>query len=481
MAGTGKSTIARTVARDYFREERLGASFFFSRGNGDLSHARQLFTTIAWQLANVSPTLNSYICKAIAKQKDIANGTLEDQWNQLIFRPLSKLKAPQSSLVFVIDALDECEGDDDIRLVLKLLAKAGGLETKRLRIFLTSRPETSIRLGFRTMPGISHLDLALHDVSRGTVDRDISIFFRDEFEKIRDDFTKLPVDWPGDQKISLLVRRADGLFIYAATVCRFIKDNDQWPPQDLLDLFVPGEGPTHSLERNYDVTCESPTGELDGMYIQILQHQFRKVNKPQNKKTLSESFKQVIGSLAVLREPLSAATLSNLLAVDQKVVDVRMRYLHSVLIVPEDEYYPIRLLHTSFRDFLFDKQRCYDESFWVGEEKAHAAIVDSCLRLMSEKLKQDICDLRKPGAPATTVKSDEIERYLSTELQYACRYWVEHLLRSKLQLYDDDQIHFFLQQHLLHWLEALSLMRKLSEGITAIVSLDSAVVVSELG
>jgi hypothetical protein len=331
------------------------------------------------------------------------------------------------------------------------------------------------------MPGILHLDLALHDVSRGTVDRDISIFFRDEFKKIRDDFTKLPVDWPGEQKISLLVRRADGLFIYAATVCRFIKDNDQWPPQDLLDLFVPDEGPTHSPERNYDVTCESPTGELDGMYIQILQHQFRKVKIPQNKKTLSESFKQVIGSLAVLREPLSAAALSNLLAVDQKVVDVRLRHLHSVFIVPENEYCPIRLLHASFRDFLFDKQRCYDESFWVHEEKAHAAIVDSCLRLMSEKLKQDICDLRKPGAPATMVKSDEIERYLSTELQYACRFWVEHLLRSKLQLYDDDQIHFFLQQHLLHWFEALSLMRKLSEGIAAIVSLDSAVMVSELG
>lgn len=479
MAGTGKSTIARTVALDYLRKERLGASFFFSRGDEDVSHARQLFTTIAWQLANVSPTLKCHICKAIAEQRDIAQKTLEDQWNQLIFRPLSKLKAPQSSLVFVIDALDECEGDDDIRLILKLLAKASNLENKLLRIFLTSRPETSIRLRFRTMPGISHLDLALHEVSRATVDRDISIFFRDEFKKMRDDFIQLPVDWPSNRRINLLVRHASGLFIYAATVCRFIKENDQWPPQDLLDLFVPDDSSSHSLERTYDLPCESPTEELDRMYIQILQHQFRKV-KPQNKKILSESFKQVIGSLTILREPLSAATLSNLLAADQKVVDVRLRNLYSVLVVPEDEHRPIRLLHTSFRDFLFDKQRCYDESFWVDEEKANAALVDSCLRLMSKKLKEDICDLRKPGALATTVKSDEIERYLPPELQYACRYWVEHLLRSKRLLYDDGQIHSFLRQHLLHWLEALSLMRKLSEGILAIISLDSAVVVSEV-
>ena len=36
MAGTGKSTIARTAARAFENEGRLGASFFFSRGEGDL-------------------------------------------------------------------------------------------------------------------------------------------------------------------------------------------------------------------------------------------------------------------------------------------------------------------------------------------------------------------------------------------------------------------------------------------------------------
>jgi nucleoside phosphorylase len=47
MAGTGKSTIARTVAYKYSELYRLGASFFFSRGGGDPSHASKFFTTIA--------------------------------------------------------------------------------------------------------------------------------------------------------------------------------------------------------------------------------------------------------------------------------------------------------------------------------------------------------------------------------------------------------------------------------------------------
>ena len=38
MAGTGKSTISRTVAHEYNKQKRLGASFFFSKGDGDAGH-----------------------------------------------------------------------------------------------------------------------------------------------------------------------------------------------------------------------------------------------------------------------------------------------------------------------------------------------------------------------------------------------------------------------------------------------------------
>jgi len=103
MAGTGKSTIARTVAYNYSELNRLGASFFFSRGGGDLGHAGKFFTTIAWQLVNVFPTVRRRICEAVAENKDIARQTLRDQWNQLILRPLAKLKAilVQPSLIIV--------------------------------------------------------------------------------------------------------------------------------------------------------------------------------------------------------------------------------------------------------------------------------------------------------------------------------------------------------------------------------------------
>ena len=478
-AGTGKSTIARTVARQWYERKRLGASFFFSRGGGDVGYAGKFFTTIAWQLAHTSPALKQYICEAITEHSDIASQTLQEQWNQLVFRPLSKLQSGsvQSSLLLVVDALDECEEDKDIRLILRLLAEAQCLESKRVRIFVTSRPEIPIRFGFGNMPEILYHDLAIHNVFRATVNRDISKFFQDKFREIRNDFRELPADWPGDRKIHFLVERADGSFIYAATLCRFIKGDEQWQPQDLLDLFMPVDGSNQSPEWKHDVTRKAATSELDEMYTQILKHSLQKVGERQNKQKLASIFKQVIGSLTILCEPLSTGTLARLLAVRQEMADLVVRHLHSVLIVPDTQDSPISLFHPSFRDFLHDEHRCFDKSFWVDENKAHAEIVNSCLRVMS-KLRRNLCCLHEPGALASMVGQAEIEQYLPAELQYACRFWVEHLRKSQVQLHDHGPVHMFLREHFLHWLEALSLVKKTAEGVLAITSLESIAKVS---
>ena len=84
LAATGKSTIARTIARQSHDEGCLGASFFFSRGGGDVGIAERFVTSIARQLASYSTILREYICKAIHQHRDIANQSLSDQWRQLI-------------------------------------------------------------------------------------------------------------------------------------------------------------------------------------------------------------------------------------------------------------------------------------------------------------------------------------------------------------------------------------------------------------
>jgi hypothetical protein len=87
----------------------------------------------------------------------------------------------------VIDALDECDRDD-VRTVLSLLQR---LKQTHLRVFLTSRPELPIRLGFAQMPTETHCDVILHHIPPSTIQHDISVYLKDEFARSRKDHQRL--------------------------------------------------------------------------------------------------------------------------------------------------------------------------------------------------------------------------------------------------------------------------------------------------
>jgi len=152
--------------------------------------------------------------------------------------------------------------------------------------------------------------------------------------------------------------------------------------------------------------------------------------------------------------------------------------LYAILDIPEDSTGPLRLHHPSFRDFLLNKDRCGE--FWVHEKEAHQNLAKRCIQLMSQTLKKDVCELYSPGYQAAQVESSRVQKYLPLEVQYACLYWVQHLQISGSQVHDSDNVHQFLQEHLLHWFEALGWMGKTLEGIKAILSLEAHVLVSHL-
>jgi hypothetical protein len=185
-----------------------------------------------------------------------------------------------------------------------------------------------------------------------------------------------------------------------------------------------------------------------------------------------------LGSVVILLFSLSVFSLSTLLHLPKENIDQTLDDLHAILDIPEDQIRPLRLHHPSFRDFLLNKSRCGDTEFWVDEKHAHRTMADRCIRLMFTKLKQDICDQRGPGIYVADVESVRVEACLLPEVQYACLYWVQHLQKCGDGLHDNGQIHEFLLTHFLHWLEALSWMRKSGEGILAIISLETIAFVS---
>ena len=92
---------------------------------------------------------------------------------------------------------------------------------------------------------------------------------------------------------------------------------------------------------------------------------------------------------------------------------------------------------------------------------------------MSKTLKRNICRLRTPGTLKSETEITTVDQYLPYHVQYACQYWVDHLQRGDLSRHDSAHVYEFLRIHFLHWLEALSLMGKMSEAVVMIKVLDA--------
>lgn len=462
MAGTGKSTISRTVAQSFADQNLLGASFFFKRGERDRSKAVLLFTTIAAQLVVKEPSLASYIKAAIEADPFICNKLPSKQFEKLILKPLENQRGSLDdikTIVLVIDALDECEQDDDIRDIISLLSQAKSLSSVRLRAFLTSRPELPVRLGFNKIKG-KYQDLVLHEIPESIIEHDIAAYLDSELAKIRNDYNdlspggrQLPHDWPGPQIVQDLVKMAVPLFIFAATVCRFIRDPAWCDPGDQLAKILEYQSGTQ----------QSEIDKLDKTYRPVLDRLL--VGSEVSNRSLLDEFRMVVGPIVLLAEPLPICSLARLLDIQEKVVIRRLETLHSVLSVPVSPTSPVRMFHLSFHDFLVDPNKQGTNSFWIDRGATHGKIASRCLELLSYYLKKDICDLGMPGTARADIESSVIDSCLPSDVRYACLYWVYHFQQSSSRISDNHQVYTFLERHFLHWLEALSLLGRLSTSV----------------
>ena len=227
-----------------------------------------------------------------------------------------------------------------------------------------------------------------------------------------------------------------------------------------------------------DESVAAPENHLSEIYLTVLKNSIHQYYTEQEKGDLYNTLREILGTIVTLSSPLSVNALTRLLYIPNQDIDLTLEDLHAILDIPEDRTLPLRLHYPLFRDFLLRKERCCDSHFQVDERQAHQSIATNCIRLMSNCLKQDICGQELPGILVADVEGSQMEQCLPPEVRYACLYWIQHLQKSEAQLCDNDEVHIFLQAHLLHWLEALGWMQNISEGVLAIASLESIALVS---
>ncbi|KAL9582709.1 MAG: hypothetical protein Q9203_005380, partial [Teloschistes exilis] len=407
------------------------------------------------------------VLSALEDEPDIGqSASLRDQYEKLLIQPLRRmapLPVKHDPLCIVIDALDECDEQHDLRMLLRLMAETDDIPTLGLKILVTSRPELQIRRGFKKISTIFHRDLALQDVPQAVVNTDIMTFLKHELKEIQYDF-QLPADWPTPDDMNTLLRKAGGLFIFAATSCRYMGGSPQAKPQDRLKQVCASVAPNKLM-----------TNELDQMYTIVLQNSIKGSYTEEEREASGASFRYVVGCMILLFDPLPLAELFRLLQdphIDsEEELEGVLRTLHAVIGIPRDTGCPVQILHLSFHDYLLGSNRCLDPLFWVDEKKTHRIQAGNCLRLLKSTLYRNMCGLPSFGTLRKDVDPLTIRNTFPPGVEYACRHWVEHALRGELVVADNGDVHELLQRHFLHWLECMSLMGRISEAIVAMNSL----------
>jgi len=457
LAGTGKSTIAQTFAENSFADGKLGASFFCSRDFEDRSNLQAIFPTLAFQLAYRYPLFREQLLRVLRANPGVGRESLCSQMEKVIIDPF---KATRVQTLIIIDALDECKDKEPVSAILSVLSRYVD-RIPHVKFFITGRPEPRIRSGFRlkSLQPITEV-LRLHDVKHSLVDGDIKLFFRTQLADIAETRSDcdLTEDWPSPDDIDILCKKAEGLFIYASTVIKFVTSEHHTPSKRLALIVSLPQSTTHEGELGIDL-----------LYTQVLEQSFHDIHV--GNKGFYYHLRSVLGAVLLVFNPLPMETLSTLLGMSD--ISVTLRSLHSVLLVPNEKAAPIQVFHKSFPDFLMDPGRCRDERFFINPSVHHLQILFLCLKLMKEGLKKNICDL---DDYASLDKVEDLpgrrKALIGDTLEYVCQFWAKHLVGSPSSGGGVEEVYraideFFTTQ-VLFWIEVLIIMGNLDVGVHAI-------------
>jgi len=266
-----------------------------------------------------------------------------------------------------------------------------------------------------------------------------------------------------EQVRKTLLQRSEATFLWVALACKRLEKEPASETQSVLE--------------------ELPAG-LDSLYERMMKQILREPDMR------AGHCKQILRAAAITYRPLR---LHELVATTElpENISANVQYL-SDLVERCGSFLTLRnetifFIHQSAKDYVISGNGRIDMDLNLAEE--HCKTTHRSLSVLSKTLKRDICGLGKPGALTSEVQEVAVTGAIR-RIEYACCFWVNHLSdhityashtrRNTAFLTDGGTVHKFLQAHLLHWLEALSLLRKLSEAVMMAQQLASIIHVSIL-
>ena len=446
LPGIGKTAVSHSICASLHQRNRLAGAFFCRRGDENLKEPRNILPTLIHKLAVLLPPFRRVVVERLRNDPNLTPGTMD---HNLLLELIRKLPSPpKRTLVFVIDAFDEC-GDSESRPDILKALTAAAAHVGWLKIILTSRLEVDIREAFAES---SHepYDLGADEETSS----DIRTFAQIRFKGVASKRGLIP-SWPEQLLFDRVISRAAGLFIYIETIARALEQS---------------KNPTESLETALQDSASPRLTHLYGLYSSILKA--RIVHD-------TDKFRRVIGMLLVAARPLCEETIAELAEVRFNLVKKWVVELDSLLYRDEEAKGGIRVRHLSISEF-FLSQDCPGD-YHVDLQDANKELGIACLKNMIGHLRFNICDLEDSRLANKDVHDLplRIEKNISDALQYSSLYWSDHLCfdtdKSGRRVWDS------LSQFIdgpcgLYWIEVLSLMGMVPIGVPSLRRVLSTIV-----
>lgn len=398
-AGTGKSAIANTIARRFDRNKELGSFLAFDRNYLAERRHEKVFSTIARDLASRNPGIRRAMVDAIRERPWLKQTTdFIQQWEYLLVEPSEQLSTDRPILI-VIDAFDE-SGDAQSRShLLSILADRSAELPSNFRILLTSRTIDDIS---QALSSVHVTSKVMHDISKTTIDRDISTYISMRLAHI--DTTFFDQHW-----LRTLVVQPEGLFQWAFVACEFIQGLGQF------------SNPATRFNKLTNFPTAHPLTKLDTLYETILQEMFINNNKDD-----IQVFRSVMGQILAGFEPLSLADLTTMRkhfppgSGDAAHIHSVVKNMGSLLSGITDHSIPIRPLHSSFHNYLTDHSR--SKQFYIDTSFHRNNLAFSTIQIMKAELCFNICSLKSSYLRNSDVPDlkQQIKQSISSALSYSC-------------------------------------------------------------
>lgn len=434
-------------------EDKTTISFFFCQAaDSHINNATAVLRGLLYMLLDKQPALIPHIRKEYDKAgKQLFEGG--NAWYALsrIFNNILKDPLLQSTYI-IIDGLDECT--QGLPLLLDLVSKNLSANPS-VKWIVSSRNWPEIEESFDNMDQKVRLCLELN---QNSISKAVTIYIHHNVQIL----AKLKKFDEGllETVRHHLLSNARGTFLWVALVCEELKRRKARHARKLLYTFPAGLTPLYSRMIEYIQDSEdAEDAELCMRILAVVTTVYRPI-------TLEE-----LPALVEIPDQFSKCDqiLADLIGDCGSFLSLRGR--------------TISLVHQSATDFLL--QEVSSEKFSVfpqGVEAKHHEIFSRSLQIIFKTLRRDIYNIKHPGFPIEQVRQPNPDPLAIA--RYSCVYWVDHLQdcnfgkSANQDLHEGGAVDNFLRQKYLCWIEALSLLRKISEGIAAIAKLDSLLQVS---